>query len=191
MGGKGSAVEADETYIGGLARNMHKHKRAQGRTGGAGKGAVFGLLDRRNGKSKVRTHVIPDAWKETVGAIIKEAVEAGSHIYTDEHGSYFHLGSEGFTHAFVRHAEEYVRGNVHTNGIENFWSLLKRGIKGTYVSVEPFHMFRYLDEQAFRFNERFGNDQERFLSAMAGIIDKRITYKMLTGKQENLSPEIN
>jgi hypothetical protein len=122
MGGEGSAVEADETYSGGLARNMHKSVRArkiQGRTGGFGKIAVLGLLDRRGGQSKVRTHVVPDAGKDTVGAIIRDTVEAGADIYTDEHGSHFHLGSEGFNHAFVRHAEEYVRGNVHTNGIEN------------------------------------------------------------------------
>jgi transposase-like protein len=187
MGGEGSAVEADETYVGGLARNMHADKRRrvlQGRTGGAGKTAVFGLLDRRNGKSKVKAQVIPDSWKETVNEVIKESVQEGSDIYTDEHGSYYHLGSQGFNHAFVRHAEYYVRGNVHTNGIENFWALLKRGIKGTYVSVEPFHMFRYLDEQCFRFNERFGNDGDRFDLAVRNILDKRLTYRVLTGKQE-------
>ena len=101
-----------------------------------------------------------------------------------EHGAYYHLGSEGFYHAFVRHAEQYVDGNVHTNGIENFWALLKRGIKGTYVSVEPFHMFRYLDEQCFRFNERFGNDGDRFETVMKQIVGKRLTYKDLTGKAE-------
>jgi hypothetical protein len=85
----------------------------------------------------------------------------------------------------VRHAEKYVDGAIHTNGIENFWSLLKRGIKGTYVSVEPFHMFRYLDEQAFRFNERFGNDGERFETAVNQIVNKRLTFDQLTGKQES------
>src|SRR5439155_25904907 len=93
-----------------------------------------------------------------------------------------------YRHAFVSHAEAYVDGNVHTNGIENFWTLLKRTVKGTYVSVEPFHLFRYLDEQAFRFNERFGNDQERFLAAMEGAVNKRLTYKLLTGKTEDASP---
>ncbi len=192
MGTEGTPVEVDETYIGGLARNKHKHKRITGRTGGAGKTAVFGLLDRgKNGKSKVRAHVIPDSWKDTVNAVIKDAVTPGADVYTDEHGAYFHLGTQGFNHAFTRHAEYYVDGAVHTNGIENFWSLLKRGIKGTYVSVEPFHMFRYLDEQCFRFNERFGNDQERFIAAMMGAVDKRLTYKMLTGKQEDASQETN
>jgi hypothetical protein len=83
----------------------------------------------------------------------------------------------------VNHAEEYVRGNVHTNGIENFWSLLKRGIKGTYVSVEPFHLFRYLDEQAFRYNERKGNDGNRFVEAASTVFGRRLTYKELIGDQ--------
>lgn len=192
IGGEGTEVEADETYIGGLARNMHKNVRArkiQGRTGYAGKTAVFGLLDRgKNGKSRIKAQVMPNTWSQKEArAIIRETVEQGTTVYTDEHGAYHALGSEGFNHAFVRHAEFYVDGAVHTNGIENFWSLLKRGIKGTYVSVEPFHMFRYLDEQAFRFNERFCNDQERFLAAMQGTVDKRLTYKLLTGKQEDAS----
>lgn len=194
MGGENSEVEVDETYIGGLARNMHKDKRKakfNGRTGGYGKVAVFGLLERnsKKGKSKIRIQVIPDSWKDTVNEIIKNTVEPNTNIYSDEHGAYYHLGSEGFNHAFVRHAEEYVRGNVHTNGIENFWSLLKRGIKGTYVSVEPFHMFRYLDEQAYRFNERYLNDGERFDGAVRGILAKRLTYKTLTGKESESLPE--
>src|SRR5262249_47350711 len=119
----------------------------------------------------------------------RQTVRQGSNIHTDEHGTYRMLNDEGFRHAFVRHAEQYVDGVIHTNGIENFWALLKRAIKGTYVSVEPFHLFRYLDEQSFRFNERFGNDQERFLLAMSGIMDKRLTYKVLTGKQESASRE--
>src|SRR6267143_1500624 len=186
----GGEVEVDETYIGGLARNMHKHKREakfHGRTGGAGKTAVFGLLERgKDGKkSKVIARVIPESWKDEVRNIIRETVESGSAIYSDEHGTYHTLGSEGFQHAFVRHAETYVDGVVHTNGIENFWSLLKRGIKGTYVSVEPFHMFRYLDEQAFRFNEREGNDSDRFKTVISQIVNKRVTFDQLTGKQES------
>jgi transposase-like protein len=189
FGGESDPVEVDETYIGGLARNMHADRRKrkiQGRTGYMGKIAVFGLLDRgKNGKSRVKAHVVPDSWQKAANSIIKETVEAGSNVFTDEHGNYFHLGDAGFNHAFVRHAEEYVRGNVHTNGIENFWSLLKRGIKGTYVSVEPFHMFRYLDEQCFRFNERFGNDGDRFLEIMAHVAGRRLTYEKLTGKRED------
>jgi len=120
MGGDGGTVEVDETYIGGLARNMHKSKRtAKYRAGGAGKIAVFGLLDRHGKgekKSKIRTHVIPDQWRDTANTIIKETVEKGTKVYTDEHGAYSHLNDEGFEHAFVRHAEYYVDGAVHTNG---------------------------------------------------------------------------
>lgn len=191
MGGEGETVEVDETYIGGLARNMHKdRRRKQYLGGGAGKQAVFGLLERNTQdgkKSKVRAHVIPEQWLRQVNEIIRSSVEKGTSVYSDEHGAYYHLGSEGFQHAFVRHAEEYVRGSVHTNGIENFWSLLKRMIRGTYVSVEPFHMFRYLDEEAFRFNERFGSDADRFVTIMSGIVGKRVTYKQLTGKPETHS----
>jgi ribosomal protein S27AE/transposase-like protein len=193
MGGEDSTVEVDETYIGGLARNMHKNKRVQGRTGGAGKLAVFGLLERskEKGKSKVRTHVVPTNWNEDVQMIIKETVAPKTNVYSDEHGTYHHLGSAGFQHAFVRHAEYYVDGAVHANGIENFWSLLKRGIKGTYVSVEPFHMFRYLDEQCFRFNERFNDDGARFDIVVRNILDKRLTYANLTGKDDRLPETTN
>jgi transposase-like protein len=184
----GGEVEVDETYIGALARNMHWNKRKErfhGRTGGAGKTAVFGLLQRgKEGKSKVIARVIPEAWRDEVRDIIRETVEPGTQVYSDEHGAYKHLGSEGFKHAFIRHAETYVEGAVHTNGIENFWSLLKRGIKGTYVSVEPFHMFRYLDEQAFRFNERFTDDASRFDAVVSQIVGKRVMYKELTGHSQ-------
>jgi hypothetical protein len=138
-------------------------------------------------KSKVRAHVIPEQWLKPVNEIIRNTVERGTNIYSDEHGAYYHLGSEGFQHEFVRHAEEYVRGSVHTNGIENFWSLLKRMIRGTYVSVEPFHMFRYLDEEAFRFNERFGSDADRFMAVMSEVVGKRVTFKQLIGKPETHS----
>lgn len=191
MGGEGSTVEVDETYIGGKARNMHKHRRDArigDKTGGFGKVAVFGLLERHGSGSRVRTKVIGKFTADHLQKEIRDNVEAGSTVYSDEFGAYRTLGERGdFQHDFVRHAERYVNGNVHTNGIENFWSCLKRTIGGTYVSVEPFHMFRYLDEQAFRFNERFGDDADRFLSAMAGIMDKRLTYKVLTGKREEES----
>jgi len=124
-----------------------------------------------------------------VNQIIKETVKPGTTVYSDEHGAYHRLNSEGFQHDFVRHAEEYVRGVVHTNGIENFWALLKRCISGTHVSIEPFHTFRYLDEEAFRFNERFGDDQDRFMLALSSIEGKRVMYKELTRKVQALSAE--
>jgi transposase-like protein len=150
FGGTGP-VEADETFIGGLARNMHRAKKAEKitGTGGAGKELVVGLLDRETGKVRV-THV-RNLKRRTLQENIRANVVSGAELFTDELASYTGLDHD-YVHQFVNHAEEYVRGNVHTNGIENFWSLLKRGIKGTYVSVEPFHLFRYLDEQAFRYN---------------------------------------
>jgi len=178
-------VEADETFIGGKSRNMHAGKRAQRITGRGGndKTAVMGILERNSeGKnSKVRTSVIPNRKKKTLHAEIKEHVEAGSALYTDFLLSYEGLDGD-YAHQVVDHAVEYVNGNAHTNGLENFWSLLKRSISGTYVSVEPFHLFRYLDEQPYRFNNRKMTDSERFSAAVDGIVGKRLTFDQLTGK---------
>jgi transposase-like protein len=173
-------VEVDETYIGGKARNMHKDKREQkisGR-GASGKIAVMGLLERHG---EARTRVVPDTKRRTLQVEVRENVEPGSEVHTDALASYQGLDSE-YVHNVVDHAETYVRGHVHTNGLENFWSLLKRGIKGTYVSVEPYHLFRYLDEQAFRFNERGDEDKDRFAKTLGAVAGKRLTYDDLTGK---------
>jgi transposase-like protein len=184
----GGKVEADETFIGGLARNMHKHKKAQKitGTGGAGKELVVGLLDRETGK--VRVQHVADRKKGTLQQHVKAHVATGAELYTDELASYTGLDKE-YVHNVINHAEEYVRGNVHTNGIENFWSLLKRAIRGTYVSVEPFHLFRYLDEEAFRFNERKDEDGDRgrFITACRALFGKRLMYKQLTGKMPALA----
>lgn len=173
-------VEVDETYIGGLARNMHRDKREAKikATGGSGKVAVMGLLE-RNGK--VRAKVIANATQETLHGEVRQHVEAGAELFTDGWKSYGGLHHD-YIHQVIDHAEKYVDGQIHTNGIENFWSLLKRGIKGTYVSVEPFHLFRYLDEQTFRFNTRKGNDAERFIQTVKNVTSKRLTYNELTGK---------
>ena len=156
----GGEVEADETFIGGKARNMHKDVHARRITGMGqsfrDKTIVMGLLERGG---NVRTHVIPDRQKETLQPIVREHVHAGSALFTDEMGGYKGLHGE-FEHQIIDHAIEYVNGRVHTNGLENFWSLLKRGLHGTYVSVEPFHLFRYLDEQVFRFNNRATKDRK-------------------------------
>jgi transposase-like protein len=173
-------VEADETYIGGKVRNMHvdrKRKRGRG-TGGVGKAIVMGLLER---KGKIKLKHVANAKRITVQGEIRQHVAPGSHIFTDALPSYNGLNKE-FIHEAIDHAKEYVRGNVHTNGLENFWCLLKRCFKGTYVSVEPFHLFRYLDEQAFRFNEREDTDQGRFTKVISNIIGKRLTYAQLIGK---------
>ena len=180
FGGAGP-VEADETMIGGLARFMHKDRKAEKihGTGGAGKELVMGLLDRESGQ--VRVKHVTNRKRRTLQEEVRANVASGSEVFTDELASYTGLEKD-YVHQFVNHAEKYVEGNVHTNGIENFWSMLKRGLKGTYVSVEPFHLFRYLDEQAFRYNERKGNDADRFVDAASSAFGRRLTYKELTGK---------
>jgi transposase-like protein len=187
MGGNGSICEADETFIGGKARNMHASRRRKviTGTGGTNKTAVMGLLERHEekGKSKVRTTVVANRKRETLHDVIHKNVETGSQIFTDALPSYLGL-APNFLHDFVDHAESYAKGTVHTNGLENFWSLFKRCIKGTHVSVEPFHLFRYLDSESFRFNYRDTDDSGRFLAAMQGMSGKRLTYKALTGALE-------
>jgi hypothetical protein len=185
MGEDGGEVEADETFIGGLARNMHKSERARkiSGTGGSGKQIVMGLLDRHTGK--VRVKHIDDVQRDTLHAQISRHVAPGATVTTDEWVAYKGMSPE-YVHKVINHAESYVRGSVTTNRIENFWSCLKRTIKGTYISVEPFHLHRYLDEQAFRFNERKNEDGDagRFVEAARELFGKRLMYKELTGKCE-------
>lgn len=186
-GGKLSGeVEADETYIGGKARNMHRDRKAglmKGSTGGVGKIVVMGLLERHGEDgSKVRTNIISSTRKTSIQPALRKHVEAGAKLYTDSHSGYD--GLDEYFREFINHAEAYARGNVHTNGLENFWSLLKRGLKGTYVSVEPFHLFRYLDEQAFRFNNRKEmKDADRFSEVVKQVTGRRLTYQELIGKK--------
>lgn len=188
-------IEVDETFIGGKARNMHAGKRAQRITGTGGKDKtpVIGILERGG---KVRTSVVPNRRKKALQSEVRKHVEAGSALYTDFLLSY--EGLEGdYAHQVVDHAAEYVNGNVHTNGLENYWSLLKRTISGTYVSVEPFHLFRYLDEQAFRFNTRKDengeklSDSDRFDLGVRQIVGKRLTWAEVTGKVSDRTAEAN
>ena len=181
----GGEVEVDETFIGGKARNMHLEKRERRITGTGGKDKtiVFGALERGG---KVRTVVVDDRKKKGLHARVKEHVEAGAALYSDALKSYDGLAQD-YAHQVIDHAEKYVDGQVHTNGLENFWSLLKRGIAGSYVSVEPFHLFRYLDEQVFRYNNRATKkrditDFDRFDMAVRKIFGKRLTFAELTGK---------
>ncbi len=176
-------VEVDETYIRGKARNMHKWKREakiQGR-GSVGKAAVMGLLER---DGDVRARVIAEADQDTLHKHVKRNVRRGSEVFTDGWPSYEGLDAR-YVHNVINHAEKYVDGQIHTNGIENFWSLLKRTLKGTYVSVEPFHLFRYLDEQSFRYNKRLGNDLYRFLETAKAVTGRRLTYSELTDNQKH------
>jgi transposase-like protein len=150
---------------------------------GANKVIVGGILERGG---KVRTQILENRERHTLHALVKDNVECGSQLSTDDFHSYWGLDKE-YAHGIVDHAKEYVNGQVHTNGLENFWSLLKRSLKGTYVSVEPFHLFRYLDEQVFRYNHRGTrkmpvSDADRFNMALAGVFGRRVTYQQLTGK---------
>jgi transposase-like protein len=177
----GGEVEVDETFIGGKARNMHvdvRERRITG-TGGKDKAMVLGILERGG---KVRTQVVEKRSKKVLQNEVKKHVEAGAALYSDALKSYDGLSQE-YAHQVIDHAVAYVDGKVYTNGLENFWSLSKRGINGTYVSVEPFRLFRYLDEQAFRYNYRRDmNDYDRFELAVQQIVGKRLTYAELTGK---------
>jgi transposase-like protein len=175
-------IEADETYIGGKARNMHRTRRSRKITGTGGKDktAVLGILERGG---MIVTKVVDNTRKKTLQGEVRQHVLAGSAIFTDALKSY--EGLDEFQHEVIDHAIAYVNGECHTNGCENFWALLKRSLGGTYVSVEPFHLFRYLDEQAFRYNHREAlTDGQRFDLAVRGIVGKRLTWNQLTGKTE-------
>jgi transposase-like protein len=189
LGGSGTPVEVDETFIGGKARNMHRSKRERmsrdgGMQGGHGKAVVVGMLERGG---RVKTAVLPHRRENGPEKVVRAMVEKGSEVHTDEFTGYYNL-KDGYLHKVVNHLESYVKENVHTNGIENFWSLLKRGLSGTYVAVEPFHLFRYVDEQAFRFNHRKTvenkplKDFDRFQLALSQVAGKRLTFAEVTGK---------
>jgi transposase-like protein len=179
-------VEADETFVGGKVANMHLDKQTRQRMGKKriggyeGKTVVMGLLE-RHGEARVK--VLPNTRKQHIRGQIFENVKRGSTIYSDALKSYQHLDDFDYVHEFIDHAEAYVQGRVHTNGLENFWSLMKRSLKGTYVSVEPYHLQAYADEQAFRYNNRKGTDLDRFLAVASGVAGKRITWAELTGKE--------
>jgi transposase-like protein len=173
-------IEVDETFIGGKARNMHvaQRKRRITGTGTQDKTAVMGFVQRGG---EVRTYVVPNRKKSTLQEEIQKNVQAGSALYSDALRSYDGLAGE-YAHKVIDHAVAYVDGRTHTNTMENFWSLLKRSIHGTYISIEPFHLFRYLDEQTFRYNLRDSNDAGRFVLALSQIVGKRLTYDKLIGK---------
>jgi len=170
-------VEADEAYIGGHIENRHAHKKTYSRPY-RDKTPVLGLIQRGG---KVRAFVVPDIKHPTLAKHVREHVEEGSKLYTDALMSYRALDVE-FQHEFIDHAKKYVEGRVHINSLENFWSLLKRGLKGTYIQVGPQHVFRYVDEQVYRFNTRKARDLDRFSDALGRTSGRRLTYRDLTGK---------
>ena len=186
-GTDGGPVEVDETFVGGKLINMHKDKKVRynARGGSHGKTVVMGLLDRD--LRQVRAKIIPNVKRDTLQSEVLNEVQHGSKVYTDEHVGYDNLHQQ-FVHDVVNKVQGYVRGQVHVNGVENFWSLLKRTLRGTYVAVEPYHLQRYVDEQVFRFNNRATrdnplNDSDRFVLALSQIVGKRLTYKEVTGKE--------
>lgn len=175
-------VEVDETFVGGKAKNMHAHKRAKrilGR-GTVGKAIVQGLLERGG---EARMNVIQTTDDVTLQRNVRANVELGSHVYSDALPAYGGLAL-GYFHRFVDHVTKYVVGRVHVNGLENFWSLLKRALRGTYVQVADFHLHRYLDEQAFRYNQRKANDAGRFDGVLSQVVGRRLTYRVLTAKDD-------
>jgi transposase-like protein len=181
LGGKeGAEVEVDETFIGGKARNMHKHRKARltGRIDDD-KAVVVGFMERGG---RVRTQIVNHRRKYNMQPLVRQHVQAGAALYTDALRSYVGLDAD-YDHKVIDHAVQYVDGRIHTNTLENFWALVKRQLHGTYISVEPYHLYRYLDEQMFRFNNRKDiNDGQRFKLAMSQIGGKRLTYSELTGK---------
>lgn len=185
-GGKFSGpTEADTTYVGGRAENMHQSKRERvikGR-GSVGKTPVHGVIQRKTDTepSQVRAIVLSREDGDTLIGEIRRRVAPGAEVYTDEARAYEGL-ARTHQHEAIDHSREYVVGNVHTNGMENFWALLKRSLGGTYVAVAPFHLRRYVAEQVFRFNERKGTDGDRFASVLSTVFGRRLTYRMLTGK---------
>jgi transposase-like protein len=194
LGSEGGPVEADETFIGANPAKMHKSRRAKlqaiassrdEKFRSAGKTIVMGMLDRN--MRQVRAMVIPNVKRATLQEKILDNVQGGAHMITDDFPSYKYALAEKFAHDVIDHVKGYVDGQVHTNGIENFWSLLKRGLRGTYVAVEPFHLDRYVDEQVFRFNHRATKDRnmtdaDRFQQALSQVAGKRLTFAEVTGK---------
>jgi len=184
LGGDGTPVEIDETFVGGHIKNMHKRKRIEATAKGGNKTIVFGMLERGG---RVKAHVIADRKRQQIEPAMSKAIQRGANIITDEFSTYS-FASDEYSREIVNHALEYVNGHVHTNGIENFWSLLKRGLRGTYISVEPFHLDAYVAEQVFRYNNRKdADDFTRFSTCMMGILGKRLTYTALTQRPASVN----
>lgn len=185
LGGEGKTVEFDETYVGGKEKNKPLHKRNKKNIGGAGKEAVFSLVERGG---KVRSHHIANVTAKTLGPIIDAQIAEATRTISDDGGSRVRHGSPD--HHSVNHSiREYVRGDIHTNTIEGYFSIMKRGITGVYHHVSAQHLKRYLAEFDFRYNERSAlevTDAERATKAVAGVVGKRVTYQQTNGRQDDL-----
>jgi transposase-like protein len=185
LGGHGKTVEIDETFVGGLEKNKHRSKRKHAGTGGAGKEAVFALVERGG---RVRSHHVPEVNANTLRPILQAQVDGATLVVTDEGGAMKRIGSEFDLHESVNHSiGEYVCGDVHTNTIEGYFSIMKRGINGVYHHVSQQHLKRYLAEYDFRYNERMKlgvSDTERTAKAIKGIVGKRLTYRRPNRTQE-------
>lgn len=176
-------TEIDETFVGGRVQNMHKHKRIQSVAKGGNKTVVFGMLE-RGGRVKAMT--LPGRKKQHIDPAMTANIQEGAHIITDEFATYDVLETP-YHREIINHTTNYVSGQIHTNGIENFWALLKRGLRGTYISVTPKHLDRYIDEQVYRFNNRATkdnplNDADRFTLALTQVAGRRLTYKQLIAR---------
>jgi transposase-like protein len=176
-------IEADECHIGGLFKNMHKGKREKIKGGrkassSTGKTIVQAVMER---DGEIRAQVLENLTLAPRLEFLKANADPNAQLMTDEGYDSPQVGA-AFAHQFVNHQIEYVRGNVHCNGVENFWALLQRGLSGTYISVEPYHLSAYVDEQAFRYNQRQDDDAGRFEKALSGVTGRRLTYRKLTGK---------
>jgi transposase-like protein len=178
MGGHGKTVEIDETFVGGLEKNKHRKQRKHVGTGGAGKEAVFSLVERGG---RVRSHHVPAVNSKTLGPILREQVNAATRIMSDEGATAKNLARSYENHGTVNHSiGEYVRGDIHTNTIESYFAILKRGVNGTFHHVSQQHLKRYLAEFDFRYNEREAlgvNDEDCMAKSVAGIVGKRLTYR--------------
>lgn len=181
LGSGGAEVEVDETFVGGKTKNMHKNRKRQQQIDHGQKGAKAIVFEMSERGGTVRASVVDDRTKKVLQPIIRENIERGSQIYSDEFGAFWKMDGE-YAYDLINHLEAYVQGNVHTDGLENFWSLLRRCINGTYVAVEPFHLFRYVDEEAFRYNNCDMEDAHRFVLGKRHVIGKRLTYAELTAK---------